>query len=515
MLQEGTNFFAVSWVPPYPPYGPLESYRLRYKHMTFDGRSEWRELEFRKEDPRLICQSDQPSYRVCYNITGLSPGQQFRVQVAAKIDGGTYGEWCTAVIANTLEILPGAPRSISLVSKTDDTLRIRWQGPAEMAERVTQYRLGIRPCEGDGENVKEYTVDSDVNEYEFTGLEPEHCYNVSVQAGTSRGLGPAATTKLNTDFFAIPVVDTRPSVSPLGSDTLSVEWPAVPDPKNKVAGYIVEYSTMHGQGFKQSGAMIEHYSVKPRYMHKITGLESNTMYEVRIRVVDQNQRQGEPSERASARTGCGSPTAPPTNVQATAPNPGQEVRLTWSPPPQQTWQCGDIAYELQYQNGTIARWETIPLLGTMSERRFASAPYTTWKLKMRTTNVEGHSEWSNEVTVTTPQAQPTEPLNVNARPTGPSTAEITWNPPTQPNGEIDGYVVVYVPVSDGPCGVKLAGSQAATQMKTVRGETAELSGLHPGTRYMVRVRAKNGYPEQSVPSEPVEFTTNDAVPTGK
>lgn len=50
-MQEGTDFFVVSWLPPYPPYGPHESFKLQYRRIaptqgssdrpseTLDGRS--------------------------------------------------------------------------------------------------------------------------------------------------------------------------------------------------------------------------------------------------------------------------------------------------------------------------------------------------------------------------------------------------------------------------------------------------------------------------------------------
>lgn len=31
VTQEGTHFIAVSWLPPYPPYGPHDSYKLQYQ----------------------------------------------------------------------------------------------------------------------------------------------------------------------------------------------------------------------------------------------------------------------------------------------------------------------------------------------------------------------------------------------------------------------------------------------------------------------------------------------------
>lgn len=507
VLQEGVDFFVVSWVPPYPPYGPLESYKLRYKKVTFDRGDDWITGEYQKNDPRLQCRSDQPSYRACFNVTGQAPGQQYRVQAAAKIKEGAYGQWCEAIVANTLEILPGAPRSISLISKQDDSLTLRWEAPIEMPERVTQYKLHIKPCELTTGDAKVYTVDGSVTEYQFADLQPETCYNVTIQAGTSRGFGPGRTTQQHTDLFTVPVVGTWPTVSPLGSDTLQVEWPAVVDAKGRVGGYIVEYNAMHGAGWLQSGAIVPHYNVKARYLEKITGLQPNTDYQVRIRVVDKNQRQGEPSDIATARTGCGRPTAPPGNLQLTAPT-ATDVRVVWAHPPQSTWRCGDISYMMQYRNGT--RWTDLPLPGTATEQRFTSRPYTKWTVKIRTVNEAGESEWSEEVSTTTPEDAPGPVGNVNARPTGPTSAVVTWNAPEQPNGEIEGYTIVYRPISRGKCGTTAPGGPVA---KHVRSEKLDVTDLEPATTYEVVIKAKTS--KEGPPSDPITFTTAEAIPTGE
>lgn len=41
--------------------------------------------------PIFFKRSQVPGPRLCYNITGLDQGQQYRVKVAAHIEGGNYG----------------------------------------------------------------------------------------------------------------------------------------------------------------------------------------------------------------------------------------------------------------------------------------------------------------------------------------------------------------------------------------------------------------------------------------
>jgi hypothetical protein len=46
--------------------------------------------------------------------------------------------------------------------------------------------------------------------------------------------------------------------------------------------------------------------------------------------------------------------------------------------------------------------------------------------------------------------------NLDARPTGPESGTITFDPPTEPNGEITGYSITYQLKSIGECGPRTA-----------------------------------------------------------
>jgi len=121
--------FTVSWLPPYPPYGPHDRYKLQYQHLS-SSPNDWKSIEVDSRSRELECpvslkflfslkmgraQNRQevinqlydidvsvmlpiffkrlqvPGPRLCYNITGLDQGQQYRVKVAAHIEGGNYG----------------------------------------------------------------------------------------------------------------------------------------------------------------------------------------------------------------------------------------------------------------------------------------------------------------------------------------------------------------------------------------------------------------------------------------
>uniref|UniRef100_A0A1I7XSW2 Fibronectin type-III domain-containing protein n=1 Tax=Heterorhabditis bacteriophora TaxID=37862 RepID=A0A1I7XSW2_HETBA len=429
VAQEGTDFFMVSWLPPYPPYGPHDTYKIRYQLL---GAERWNEVEKGIKDPSIQCPTESP--RFCYNVTGLEPGNQYRVQVSTKIEGGTYGPWSSVVIANTLQVLPDAPRAIHLIEKTDHSLHIRWVPPVDSKGHITQYRVSIISL--DDANHPTIT-------YLFDNLNPETSYNISISAGTKRGFGREIWTRYSTDPFVIPIVLIAPVVTPDGASALDVQWNGVIDAKNKVKGYIIEIRQVNSFNrhaivtkslkntpvWQEIGDVITHDSVKRSYLKKLTGLDPDTLYFV----VDHKQRVGQASLEAQGRTGCAAPTAPPSNVNVATPS-NVQVRVSWQAPIKGSWLCSNIRYKLEYTNGTNPRrqidlprtnhlwikwmrnvaekqWnkklykKTYFYFSASIEHLFDSPSNTKWIVRIRTENDAGTSDWSKELEITTAEGQ--------------------------------------------------------------------------------------------------------------
>lgn len=201
VVSEGTDFIVVSWMQPYPPYGPLTNYKIRYGRLSpkADASQQpenWEIVEFRAEDPQLTCKElielEEHRPRLCYRMTRLEPGFQYRIQVAAKIENGTYGPWSNQVAGFTLPEIPNAPGAITLLERTDTSLRISWQPPDDPLGQVIKYKILVQPLGTPGEP-RIFTVDAPQTTFNIQNLEPETRYNLTVQAGTARGFGPGSS----------------------------------------------------------------------------------------------------------------------------------------------------------------------------------------------------------------------------------------------------------------------------------------------------------------------------------
>ena len=197
------------------------------------------------------------------------------------------------------------------------------------------------------------------------------------------------------------------------------------------------------------------------------------------------------------------PRSPPINVNLNSPSQNQ-VRLSWQPPPQNTWLCSVIRFKLEFRNGTVGSRQQIDLDSSTTEHLFDSRPNTKWAMRLRTENEAGHSEWTKEVELTTAEGSPGPVIDLDGRATGPTTGVVEWKEPTETNGVITGYTLVYQLKSKGECPVR----QGQPIQKRVRNEKQTLENLEPASTYEIYVIAHTS--KAGPRSDSITITTEEA-----
>ncbi|CDW52276.1 protein sidekick [Trichuris trichiura] len=513
VMSEGLDFVSISWLPPYPPYGPIESYKVQYKVIDFKRpAAQWEVIEFPKTDRNLQCGGGTTFElsRVCYNISGLEVSTQYRIQVAAKIVDGNYGVWSSHVTANTLVALPDAPRAITLIGKTDSSLSISWLPPEDVHGRITGYKVTVDVMSQKtttGTVTKTFPVPHPRTELTIENLEPDTPYNITVQASTSRGYGPGTSTIYSTDSTVVPPLVVPPTAVGQTSNCIKISWtPSVYSPQ-KLLGYIVEYRKYNEYIWHEFDGVVKHDSTKTTFTEEICGLDPDSAYLFRVKVIDTNSKLSEPSPHLESRSGCQAPSLPPSNLRITAVS-SQEVRITWQPPPPDSWHCSKVNYRLKYNNSTQGNPE-IELMSTVTDYLLHSSPYTKWSVQIRTENEAGSSHWSEEVSVVTPEGVPGKVSGVFGEPSGFDRIKVSWTPPDDPNGVITGYVVSYrLKSKGGACPTQFS----RLEERPVTGEKVIIKDLLPASTYEIAVRAKTTV--EGEPSDFIYVSTEEIAPTG-
>ncbi|VDM84849.1 unnamed protein product, partial [Strongylus vulgaris] len=105
------------------------------------------------------------------------------------------------------------------------------------------------------------------------------------------------------------------------------------------------------------------------------------------------------SPEASARSSCTAPSHPPSHLQVQAPD-ASHVRVHWALPPQSTWGCADIQYEIEVVEPRGV--QPVTVAGGQTNHIFPSQPNQQWSVRIRAINSAGHSAWTPTAEVRTP-----------------------------------------------------------------------------------------------------------------
>ena len=139
------------------------------------------------------------------------------------------------------------------------------------------------------------------------------------------------------------------------------------------------------------------------------------------------------------------PTEPPADFQAQTIS-STEVRCTWDPPPTQSWNGDLLGYKIYYwaldgshgnQVKTVAATENEAILTDLKM-------YTEYGLVMLAFNAAGDGPNTTvPIATTTNQGVPDQPGVLDFTMISLTELNVTWTPPSLPNGIITSYEVSY------------------------------------------------------------------------
>ncbi|XP_048580701.1 receptor-type tyrosine-protein phosphatase S-like isoform X3 [Nematostella vectensis] len=136
----------------------------------------------------------------------------------------------------------------------------------------------------------------------------------------------------------------------------------------------------------------------------------------------------------------------PRDVRATDVGP-RSATLSWSAVIPGDGEGPVISHVINFVNTSGPITIDSPLPQTRLRLTYL-APYTHYKAKVRASSKVGNGEWSAELDFRTSQAAPSEPLGLSyslGKPQGflPPIMTLSWQPPSQSNGIITGYLIIY------------------------------------------------------------------------
>ncbi|XP_022099403.1 usherin-like isoform X2 [Acanthaster planci] len=382
----------LSWKQPAFPNGVITTYILRRDNIEI-----YRGLDTSLEDSR-----------------GIQPYQHYTYVLGACTSVGCANS--EAVITATLQDAPANLFDPAVTSLDANTIQITWREPGRPNGVIQEYRIresnAADPI---------YVGDATVFEYVHRGLQPYTSYQYTLVACTAAGCTSSNPVSITTPE-APPQGVSSPVHVVISATMLELYW----SPPTTPNGIITSYQLYRFNQLVYSGG-------NSGLMFTDTNLTPNTRYEYTLRA--STSAGGTNSSVYACQTPESSPEGIPTPSLTVLSS--SSIRATWQAP--------------VTPNGVIRRYGAVILSGTPEQRPYFSGlatslvisnltPFRLYDIRVEACNDGGcgHGPKAFARTFEAPPQGQGPPTLVAS---GATVVEVSWDPPTYPNGNITRYMV--------------------------------------------------------------------------
>ena len=452
---------AVTWSAPTTPNGVIQAYRVyRIKWSTKEERLVFSGLSFSHTDSQ-----------------GLEPNTGYMYVLSA----------CTVLCSNksaaslvyTQQAAPSNVLAPILTPISSTSIQVNWTLPQNPNGNILRYNVSqlingtyvsILPAGNLGLALMQTVI----------GLTPYTSYTFRVTACTIIGCshGPSASTRT---LQARPQGVHQPTVTVVNSRTVDVEWRA----PLILNGMILRYNLFRDLILIYGGLLLQ---------FRDGNLAPNTQYSYKIEAVTGGG--GTNSTSVNIRTPESTPEGIPVpNVLAIS---STQLRITWQMPSKPN---GVITNYSVIYNEPHSDIFTRPALLSLTSTINGLKPFTLYEVRIQACTVKGCGS-GNRATSRTMEAAPTgqSPPALIAR--SSSIIELSWSPPTSPNGIIIRYEVTRKEVNAAISYIIYSG----TALSYID------SRLNAYTVYQYKVKSRNSV--GNVESQWASARTGSGVPQG-
>ncbi|XP_061617157.1 neogenin 1a isoform X3 [Phyllopteryx taeniolatus] len=421
----------LSWDKPLTGNGEVLSYKLYYTDKSFGN------------------EQDVDVDGLSYTMTGLKKNTHYSFRVVANNKHGP-GVSTDDIMVRTLSDVPSAPpQNFTLEVQNSKSIMLRWQPPPSNSQNgeITGYKIRYRKGSRRSETA-ETTGGTQLSKL-IDGLERGTEYSFRVSATTVNGTGPATdwtpaeTFESDLDESRVPDQPSSLHVRPL-VNSIVVSWTPPENQDIVVRGYSIGYGigSPHAQTIK--------VDYKQRY-YTIENLDPSSHYVITLKAFN-NVGEGIPVyESAITRPQSvpdPSPMMPPVGVQASVLS-HDTIKVTWADNslPKNQKITDNRYYTVRWKTNIPANTKMkIANTTTLNHMVTGLKPNTLYEFSVMVTKGRRSSTWSMTAQGTTfetiPSSSPKD-VTVVSKENKPRTIIINWQPPSEANGKITGYIIYY------------------------------------------------------------------------
>uniref|UniRef100_A0A671NRD5 Neogenin-like n=1 Tax=Sinocyclocheilus anshuiensis TaxID=1608454 RepID=A0A671NRD5_9TELE len=503
VVSVSTASVTLSWERPMTGNAEIQTYRLFYSEKGRDS------------------EQDMDVTGLSYTMTGLKRFTEYSFRVVAYNKHGP-GISTEDVVVRTLSDVPSAPpQNLTLEVLNSTSIMVRWQTPpagtlnGELTGYKLRYRKGLRRADA-------MEISTTQLFQLIEGLEKGKMYTVRVSASTVNGSGPttewiaAETFENDLDESQVPGVPSSLHVRPL-VNRIVVSWTPPENQDVLVRGYKIGY----GIGSPHAHTVTLDY--KQRF-YSIDNLDPSSHYVITLKAFN-NMGEGIPIYNSATTrpqsdpidadidfyelfnnpyTPAPDPTPmlPPVGVQATVLS-HDTVKVSWAD--------NSLAKNQKITDSRYytIRWKTnIP-----ANTKYKTANTTT--LFHTVTALKPNTLYEFSVMVTKSRRSSThiyhsapKDVTVISKEGNPRIININWQPPTEANGKITGYIIYY------STDVNAEVHDWVVEPVVGNRLTHQIQGLTLDTAYYFKIQARNSKGMGPM-SDAAQFHTPKAEPSDK
>jgi len=373
----------ITWENPSTPFVPVVQHEIEYR---VKGTSRWKRTRI-----------DAPA--TSYTITGLTRNTTYQIRVKNVAESGHVGFSSILEAETRPYATPSAPRNVSLVEASTDTLSIEWDKPADNGgRRVVVYDVRYREKGADTWIEEETRTTS----FTITGLEQGTEYLIGVRAVNVAGTGPWSD-----DLSASTIQNSRP-IFAMGI--------SIPNQSFKVGEAISTLQLPNGS--EGDGYLV--YSLSPmpppgvRFNPNIrtlsgipTATQTTTTYTYTVADSDEFTEDDESVLTFEITVAANTPLSPTLMIDDIG---YESAQLSWSMPDARG--SSITSYDLELRESGQQSSITQHGATTTSFTATNLLPQTSYEVRIRAINDIGPSDWSVWMEFTTTKV----PVEIRSRP---------------------------------------------------------------------------------------------------
>ncbi|XP_036160821.1 immunoglobulin superfamily DCC subclass member 4 isoform X3 [Myotis myotis] len=443
-------------------------------------------------------------------VRDLEPNTDYEFYVVAYSQLGA-SRTSTPALVHTLDDVPSAAPQLSLSSPNPSDIRVAWLPlpPSLSHGQVVKYKIEYSLGK-EADQISSSEVPGNETQLTLNSLLPNKVYRVRISAGTGAGYGAPSqwmqhrTPSMHNQSHELKV---RARM-----ESLVVSWQPPPHPA-QISGYKLYWREVGAEeeadGESPPGGRGDQaWDVGPVRLKKkvkqyeLTQLVPGRLYEVKLVAFNKHEdgyaavwkgkTEKAPTPDLPIRRG---PPLPPAHVHAES-NSSTSIWLRWKKPDFTTVKI--VNYTVRFSPWGLRNASLVTYYTSSGEDILIGGlkPFTKYEFAVQSHGVDVDGPFGSVVERSTlPDRPSTPPSDLRLSSLTPSTVLLHWCPPTEPNGEIVEYLILYSnnhtqpehqwtlltteePCS--PCFPRLPGNIFS----------AEVRGLESDTRYFFKMGAR-------------------------